>query len=106
MARKRFPGDTVLDAIEKLLEVSEVNLGVGTNSPTKVPLFPQITKTERKIDEMKQAYGAPGRRKLGNSYCLDYKNFPVEGRKGRAGAKGKSDRKKGGKEGDSSEEDE
>jgi hypothetical protein len=60
-------------------------------------MFPQISKTERRMEELKQAYGSSTRKRIGNSYYVDYRGNPPsnDGRKAKLlSAKQKANKKK------------
>ena len=63
-----------------MLDYSEANMELNSGDPKRELILPSLTKSEKKVEEMKHAYGANNRKTIGNAYYIDYKKFPVEKR--------------------------
>ena len=84
MARKKFPSaGCTLGAVEKLIDYCEEQLEHDRRTGSST--LPKLTKEERHIEKLQQAYGTLTIRKKpsfrGNDYFLDYHRYS-EYRKG------------------------
>lgn len=78
LAQKKFPGDDVLVSVEAMLDFCEANLEFGSDHRPKPGTGPKLSKQDKRFEELKSIYGSGIGRNRGNSYFIDYKDFPVD----------------------------
>ncbi len=84
LAQRKFPCESGLQSVERMLDYCETHLDFGPDHKPKSNTLPRLSKKDKKLTQIRSAYGVGNRKQtsslasLSMGFFIDYKSLPVE----------------------------